>query len=255
MKADPLKVLVAEDNLKLRKAMISGLEESGKIRSVFDCDSGEETIRYCLEEEADVLLLDVRLAGKLNGIETIISIRKEFPRKPVVIYSIQDSDEYFRTFRSSGILSHYAYVRKSNYLLPQMVVPLIRLAYDGKSFIDPEIESRVTEVREKDENSPLAVLEPNERSVAEMLAKGFSNEQIAQHFGFKDKRTISRINGQIYSAWGLNETNSDEKVARTRAALIVLANRFLEWEEDEKIFYRNSSGERIPWMPNIDNRS
>lgn len=136
-----------------------------------------------------------------------------------------------------------------------MVVPLVRLAYDGKSFIDPEIESRVTEVREKDENSPLAVLEPNERSVAEMLAKGFSNEQIAQRFGFKDKRTISRINGQIYSAWGLNETNSDEKVARTRAALIVLSNRFLEWEEDEKIFYRNSSGERIPWTPNFDERS
>ncbi|EMK00561.1 MULTISPECIES: response regulator transcription factor [unclassified Leptospira] len=255
MKAEPLKILVAEDNLKLRKSIISGLEESGKIRSVFDCDSGEETIRYCLEEDTDVLLLDVRLAGKLNGIETIIAIRKEFPRKPVVIYSIQDSDEYFRTFRSSGILSHYAYVRKSNYLLPQMVVPLIRLAYDGKSFIDPEIESRVTEVREKDENSPLAVLEPNERSVAEMLAKGFSNEQIAQHFGFKDKRTISRINGQIYSAWGLNETNSDEKVARTRAALIVLSNRFLEWDIDEKIFYRNSSGDRIPWTPNIDYRS
>ncbi|WP_367897983.1 response regulator [Leptospira sp. WS58.C1] len=255
MKAEPLKILVAEDNLKLRKSIISGLEESGKIRSVFDCDSGEETIRYCLEEDTDVLLLDVRLAGKLNGIETIIAIRKEFPRKPVVIYSIQDSDEYFRTFRSSGILSHYAYVRKSNYLLPQMVVPLIRLAYDGKSFIDPEIESRVTEVREKDENSPLAVLEPNERSVAEMLAKGFSNEQIAQHFGFKDKRTISRINGQIYSAWGLNETNSDEKVARTRAALIVLSNRFLEWDVDEKIFYRNSSGDRIPWTPNIDYRS
>ncbi|PJZ27496.1 response regulator [Leptospira hartskeerlii] len=255
MKAEPLKILVAEDNLKLRKAMISGLEGSGKIKSVFDCDSGEEAIRYCLEGDVDVLLLDVRLAGKLNGIETIISIRKEFPRKPVVIYSIQDSDEYFRTFRSSGILSHYAYVRKSNYLLPQMVAPLIRLAYDGKSFIDPEIESRVTEVREKDENSPLAVLEPNERSVAEMLAKGFSNEQIAQHFGFKDKRTISRINGQIYSAWGLNETNADEKVARTRAALIVLSNRFLEWEENEKIFYRNSSGERIPWMPNFEDRS
>ncbi|TGL63421.1 response regulator transcription factor [Leptospira sarikeiensis] len=255
MKPDPLRILVAEDNSKLRKAMIFGLEESGKIKSVFDCETGEEAVRYCMEEETDVLLLDVRLAGKLNGIETIISIRKEFPRKPVVIYSIQDSDEYFRTFRRSGILSHYAYVRKSNYLLPQMVLPLIRLAYDGKSFIDPEIESRVSEVKEKDENSPLAILEPNERVVAEMLAKGMSNEQIAGHFGFKDKRTISRINGQIYSAWNLNESNSDEKVARTRAALIVLTNRFLSWDEDGKIYYRDPSGKRIQWDQNFGNLS
>ncbi len=251
MNAAPIKILVVEDNLKLRKAMVVGLEESEKVKVVFDCGSGEEALEYCLREEVDVLLQDVRLEGKLNGIETIVSIRKEFPRKPVVIYSIQDSDEYFRTFRRSGILSHYAYVRKSNYLLPQMVLPLLFWAYEGKSFIDPEIESRVLEVREKDENSPMEILEPNERIVAEMLAQGMSNEQIANRLGFKDKRTISRINGQIYAAWDLNETNADEKVARTRAALIVISNRFLQWEEDGKTFYRTSSGEWKPWTANI----
>ena len=40
----------------------------------------------------------------------------------MVFYSIQDDDAYYRAFRRSGILSHYAYVRKSNYLLPQMIV-------------------------------------------------------------------------------------------------------------------------------------
>src|SRR3712207_9409005 len=71
----------------------------------------------------------------------------------------------YRAFRRSGILSHYAYVRKSNYLLPQMIVPLLRDAAAGRSFIDPEIESRVQEVREKDEQSPMALLEPNEQEI------------------------------------------------------------------------------------------
>ena len=81
----------------------------------------------------------------MNGIAAAVAIRREFPRLPVVFYSIQDDDAYYRAFQRSGILSHYAYVRKSNYLLPQMIVPLIRDALAGRSFIDPDIESRVQE--------------------------------------------------------------------------------------------------------------
>ena len=150
---------------------------------------------------------------------------------PVVFYSIQDDDAYYRAFRRSGILSHYAYVRKSNYLLPQMIVPLLRDAVAGRSFIDPEIESRVQEVREKDEQAPMALLEPNEQVVARMLAQGMSNEQIAARLGFRDKRTVSRTNGQIYAAWGLADNTTDEKVARTRAVIIVREGRLLLWDE------------------------
>ncbi len=174
--------------------------------------------------------MDVRLAGEMNGIQAAVAIRREFPRLPVVFYSIQDDDAYYRDFRRSGILSHYAYVRKSNYLLPQMIVPLLRDAISGRSFIDPEIERRVQEVRHKDEQSPMALLEPNEQAVAHMLAQGLTNEQIAARLGFKDKRTISRTNGQIYAAWGLDISADDEKVARTRAALIVQTGRLISWD-------------------------
>ena len=54
-------------------------------------------------------------------------------------------------FRRAGILTHYAYVRKSNYLLPEMVVPLLQDAVAGRSFVDPEIAVRVEEVQQKDE--------------------------------------------------------------------------------------------------------
>lgn len=77
---------------------------------MFDCDNGEAAIEFCRKSDVDVLLFDVQIIGP-NGIESTISIRKEFPRKPVVFYSIQDDDTYFRDFRRSGILSHYAYVK------------------------------------------------------------------------------------------------------------------------------------------------
>jgi DNA-binding NarL/FixJ family response regulator len=184
----------------------------------------------------------------MNGIQAAVAIRREFPRMPVVFYSIQDEDAYYRDFRQSGILSHYAYVRKSNYLLPEMIIPLLLDAYAGRSFIDPDIEARVHAVRHKDEQSPLALLERNEQMVAQMLAAGLTNEQIAARMGFRDKRTISRTNGQIYACWGLSENATDEKIARTRAALIVRAGRLIAWDADGTPRIMDERGEWVVWQ-------
>ncbi len=242
-----LDLLLVEDNAKLRQALQVGLEATGGVRVVHACASGEEALEHCLAEPPAVILMDVQLAGPMNGIQAAVAIRREFPRLPVVFYSIQDDDTYYRDFRRSGILSHYAYVRKSNYLLPQMILPLLRDAVAGRSLIDPEIEARVLEVRQKDEQSPLALLEPNEQAVARLLADGLSNEQIAARLGFRDKRTISRTNGQIYAAWGLDESTTDEKVARTRAALIVRSGRLMAWDAGGTPQVLGERGDWIPW--------
>ena len=239
-------LLLVEDNERLRPALAAGLDATGSVRVVHMCASGEEALAFCLLRPPTAILMDVQLAGEKNGIEAAVAIRREFPRLPVVFYSIQDDDAYYRAFRGSGILSHYAYVRKSNYLLPQMIVPLLRDATAGRSFIDPEIETRVQEVRQKDEQSPMALLEPNEQAVARLLALGLSNEQIAARMGFRDKRTISRTNGQIYAAWGLNESTTDEKIARTRAAIIVREERLIMWDE---LGLAHILDDRGDWMP------
>lgn len=236
---DMISLLVVEDNPRLRPALKVGLEATGQVRVIFNCASGEETLEYLLGAPPETgrlaILMDVQLEGQMNGIQAAIAIRREFPRLPVIFYSIQDDEAYYRDFRRSGILSHYAYVRKSNYLLPHMILPLIQDAIAGRSFIDPEIEARVQEVRQKDENDPLALLEPHEKEVALLLAQGMTNEQIATRMGFRDKRTISRVNGQIYAIWGLNQSTTDEKVARTRAAIIVHQGRMVAWDDEGNI--------------------
>jgi DNA-binding NarL/FixJ family response regulator len=244
-----LRLLVVEDNERLRPALVAGLAATGAVVVVADCGSGEEALTACLELHPDAVLMDVQLAGVWNGIEAAVALRREFPRLPVVFYSIQDDDAYYRAFRRSGILSHYAYVRKSNYLLPELIVPLIRDAVAGRSLIDPEIEARVQEVSRKDERSPMALLEPSEQQVARMLAAGMSNEQIAARLGFRDKRTISRTNGQIYAAWGLADSAADEKIARTRAALIIQAGRLLRWADDGAPLVEDERGQWVPYKP------
>ena len=242
-----LNLLIVEDGDKLRAALRTGLENTGAVKVIGVTARGEDALTMSLTQPPDVILMDVQLAGQINGIEAAIAIRRELPRLPVVFYSIQDDDSYYRDFRRSGILSHYAYVRKSNYLLPTMIVPLLRDAHAGRGFVDPEIEARVQEVRQKDEQSPMALLEPNEQVVAKMLGQGMTNEQIAARLGFQDKRTVSRTNGQIYAVWGLNETTVDEKVARTRAALIIQAGRLISWSEDGTAYITDERGAQIAW--------
>jgi DNA-binding NarL/FixJ family response regulator len=102
-------------------------------------------------------------------------------------------------------------------------------------------------VRYKDEQSPMALLEPSEQAVVKLLAAGLTNEQIAARMGFRDKRTISRTNGQIYATWGLSETATDEKVARTRAAIIVNSGHMLVWDESGVARVMDERGEWVPW--------
>jgi DNA-binding NarL/FixJ family response regulator len=255
-----IRLLLVEDHKTVRQALREGLELTGEVTVVAEAATAREAVT-AMEAAGgdagppDVALMDVELrdpelgAAAQSGVGAAVAIRRERPRFPVVFYSIQDDDSYFREFRAAGILSHYAYVRKSNYLLPSMLVPLLRDAVAGRSFIDPEIEDRVDEVRQRDETSPRALLEPNELRVAELLAQGLTNEQIAARLGFRDARAVSRTNGRIYDAWRLSDSTTDEKVARARATLIYLTDRPIIWDEEGRALVPDR---KTGWVPMFD---
>src|SRR5689334_20423610 len=87
-----INLLLVEDNDNLRPALAAGLEATGALRVAHSCGSGEAALAYCLAAPPDAILMDVQLAGDMNGIAAAVAIRREFPRLPVVFYSIQDDD-------------------------------------------------------------------------------------------------------------------------------------------------------------------
>src|SRR2546429_832402 len=118
-----IKLLLVDDHGPLRNALREGLQATGAVLVIGEAATGREAVTRALELDMDVVLMDVQLHDEkaarnaLSGVGAAVAIRRERPRLPVVFYSIQDDDEYYREFRASGILTHYAYVRKSNYLL------------------------------------------------------------------------------------------------------------------------------------------
>ena len=85
-------------------------------------------------------------------------------------------------------------------------------------------------------NALKRVSEPKSRIVSDFILRIFH-----------DKRTISRTNGQIYAAWGLADTATDEKVARTRAAIILHTGRLIRWDEDGIAYIINERGQWVAW--------
>ena len=72
-----LHTLLVEDNVALRDALKTGLEATGEVCVVGEVASGEGAVEHCLAEPPDVVLMDVALAGEMNGVQAAVAIRRE----------------------------------------------------------------------------------------------------------------------------------------------------------------------------------
>ena len=59
----PTQLVVVEDNVRLRPALVAGLDRVESLQVIHDCGSGEEALAICLAKRVDALLLDVQLDG------------------------------------------------------------------------------------------------------------------------------------------------------------------------------------------------
>jgi two-component system, OmpR family, copper resistance phosphate regulon response regulator CusR len=84
------RILVIEDEPKVAKAILEGLE--GNSYSVAVAHTGEDGFFRANSEHFDLVILDVMLPGR-NGIEVLNAIRKQGHKIPVLLLTARDSIE------------------------------------------------------------------------------------------------------------------------------------------------------------------
>ena len=87
-----MKVLVAEDSSTVRKLVAARLRADGY--EVIEAADGDEAVRFALEEEPDLLVLD-KVMPKLDGFEVIRALRDD-PRTsqlPIVMLTERTNEE------------------------------------------------------------------------------------------------------------------------------------------------------------------
>ncbi|RKR85780.1 LytTR family two component transcriptional regulator [Mucilaginibacter gracilis] len=90
---DKLKIIIVEDELIIAESLKSILIGMGyDVPAMFR--SGNETLEKFRSGLADIIIMDIQLNGKLNGIETSMELRK-ISTAPI-IYVTDNQDEYLR---------------------------------------------------------------------------------------------------------------------------------------------------------------
>jgi CheY-like chemotaxis protein len=82
----PAIALLVEDEFLLRMQMAEQLRLAGW--TVLEASTGERALSFLKEQQPiDILITDVRLAGKLNGLEVAEAFRCTYPDMPVIYAS------------------------------------------------------------------------------------------------------------------------------------------------------------------------
>ncbi len=87
---DTLGVLLVDDDAAIRRALRTSLNQLGF--HVTEAARGEEAVHLVRTATFDVVLLDVQMPG-MGGIKTLTSLRSIAPRLPILMVTVQDSEE------------------------------------------------------------------------------------------------------------------------------------------------------------------
>jgi DNA-binding LytR/AlgR family response regulator len=104
---DSVRILVVEDEMIIGAKISMQLTNMGyEVTGVLP--RGEEAILHADENKPDIVLLDIQLKGKLNGIETAAALQKKGDQP--IIYLTANADE--ATFNQAKATRPYAFISK-----------------------------------------------------------------------------------------------------------------------------------------------
>jgi DNA-binding NarL/FixJ family response regulator len=200
-----IRLLIADDQEVLRsgvKAMLADTE----IKVVAEAATGQAAVKYALEHDVNVVLLDVRMPDG-DGLTALGRIKVDKPDLPVLMFSGYDNPMYVARAVALGA---------SGYLLKDCtrdaLLSAIRQAAAGESiYARTELRRATGALSTPRIAADVEVsLTRREGEVLRQLARGLTNKQVAEvmHIGYE---TIKEHVRSILSKIGV--------VDRTQAAL------------------------------------
>lgn len=97
---DPLKILIVEDEPMIAETLSEMLELlDHEVLSV--AESGEEAVMQLMDKEPDLLLLDIQLKGKMDGVELAKLIRQKY-RIPFIFTTAYADEETIARAKAEG---------------------------------------------------------------------------------------------------------------------------------------------------------
>jgi NarL family two-component system response regulator LiaR len=198
MKLPPIRVLIVDDHPMVRTGLAGVLELYAELELLGAVASGEEALALCHTTTPDVVLIDLKLPG-LDGIETIRLCTQQHPDvRMLVLTSFEDSPTVMAAMQAGarGYLLKTAEGRELR--------QAIRAVAEGRTFLMPAATEAL--VRAVGQPPRLGTdLTAREREVLVLLARGCSNEAIA------DQLVVSRATVKHHVSQILGKLNASSR--------------------------------------------
>jgi two-component system, NarL family, response regulator NreC len=198
-----ISVLIVDDHALFRAGLRSRLELEDDITTAGEAATAEEAVSKARALQPDLVLLDLLLPGT-SGHEAIPELVRVSPRSRVLVVSSQAAPSSVRQALSSGAAG-YVPKRASDVEL----VAAIRTVAAGQGYVDPDLGAKLVV---PDRSAALEPLTERERDILQLLALGFTNQEIARK-RFISVRTVDSHRAHIMQKLGLE----------TRAELVLFA--------------------------------
>ena len=201
-----IRVLVADDHAIVREGIRAVLTEAGEFEVVAEVGNGQDAVAKAEALRPDVILMDLLMPG-MDGIEATRQITSRQPGARVLILtSFVADDKVFPAIKAGAL----GYLLKDS--SPEDLVHAIHQVYLGEPSLHPTIARRMLkEISQPPEPRPAPdLLSVREMDVLRLVAKGFSNHEIAEKLVISEptvRAHMSNILGKLHLA------------SRTQAAL------------------------------------
>ena len=142
---------------------------------VGEAENGKQAVQLAQDLEPDVIVMDIQMPVKdgLDAIREITGLRLE--TRILVLTSYPDDDKVFQAIKA-GAMGYFLTEIRS-----EQLAEAIRLVQRGEAALSPAIARKLMqEIKEPTETtSPEEALTPREMEILRYLARGFSNQEIA----------------------------------------------------------------------------
>ena len=214
-------VVLADDSYLVREAVTHVLADADGIEVLATCEDSESLLKAVEDSHPDVVVTDIRMppSDTNEGLQVAATLRATHPEVGVVVLSQFAQPEYGLALLEGGSEGR-AYLLKERVQHQGQLVAAIEAVADGGSVIDAKVVETLVEARKRAESSPLAELTPRELEILTFVARGHSNQAIADELVLTKRAVEKHINAIFLK---LNLTYATDVSRRVKAALIYLA--------------------------------
>ena len=178
MAAEPVRVVIGEDDVLLREGIARLLVEAG-FDVVSQAGDAEAFLRKALAHRPDVAVVDIQMPPGRgdDGLRAALELRSRAPDVGVLVLSQYYEEEYAVDLIGDSA-EGVGYLLKERVGDVEAFTDAVGRVAAGGSALDPEVVGRM--LGRRGHKGPLDALSPRERDVLAQLAQGKSNQGIAE---------------------------------------------------------------------------